>query len=79
MVTPDGAPVTRSETGPAKPPPRVIVAVTLALSPWTTEIESADRKSVIDGLGDGVVVESDPQAAATESRKAKGEKRSART
>ena len=68
MVTPDGAPVTTTETAPAKPPPRVMFAVTLELSPGKTCTDPADRDRAIDGLSD--VGEPESQAAAIPSTSA---------
>jgi hypothetical protein len=59
-VTPDGAPVAATVTGPAKPPPRTIVAVSVVVAPGFTVAEDGEIVRLTVGVGAGVTGSDEP-------------------
>ena len=59
-VTPDGAPVAARVTGPAKPPPRTIVAVSVVDAPGFTVAEDGEIDRLTVGVGAGETGSDEP-------------------
>jgi hypothetical protein len=68
-ATPAGAPERVSVTGPEKPPVRVMVTSTDALSPWARAREGIAVDKTTDGAGDGAAVVSEHAETVAQARR----------